>query len=62
MISVKFKKDFADKFKGEVVQFTEQLASYLVNVDMVATYDLDEELPEDEPKAKAKAVKPKTKK
>ena len=75
MVSVKFTKNFANKFKGDVVQFTEQLASYLVNVDKVATYDLDEELPEDEPivdelpsvepiadKPKAKEVKPKIKK
>ena len=48
MKSVKFIKDFANKLKGDVAQYTESLASSLVNVDLVATYDLDEELPEDE--------------
>jgi hypothetical protein len=53
MVSVKFTKDFANKLKGDVAQFTEQLASSLVNVDKVAIYFLDKEAP------KAKAVKPK---
>ena len=56
MKSVKFIKDFANKLNGDVAQFTEQLASSLVNVSKVAIYVLDKEAP------KAKEVKPKTKK
>ena len=52
MVSVKFTKDFANKLIGDVAQYTEQLASSLVHVEKVATYDLKETPKEAKPKTK----------
>ena len=53
MISVKFTKNYANKLKGEVAEFDQQLAYSLVHKRKVATFDLIEVV---------KVVKPKTNK
>lgn len=49
MKKVKFIKDFANKKAGDVAEYDDQHASYLVNVDKVAEY-----FTEEKPNKKAK--------